>query len=49
MPFVSRAEERFLYAKHPEIAKRWASETPDIKSLPEKKRKGLSEGLRDGK
>lgn len=34
MPFKSRQQEKFLFAKHPEIAKRWAKETPNIKSLP---------------
>ena len=24
MPFVSEAQRRFMYAKHPEIAKRWS-------------------------
>ena len=26
MPFQSEKQRRFLYAKHPEIAKRWAKE-----------------------
>lgn len=34
MPFQSTAQQGFMFAKHPEIAKRWASETPDFKSLP---------------
>lgn len=25
-----------MFARHPEIAKRWARHTPNIKSLPEK-------------
>jgi hypothetical protein len=28
MPFVSQQQRRFLYAKHPDIAKRWEAETP---------------------
>lgn len=28
---------KFLYSQHPDIAKRWAKETPDIKDLPERK------------
>lgn len=36
MPFQSKAQQRFLYAKHPKIAARWADETPNIKRLPEK-------------
>ena len=39
MPFSSKAQQRFMFAKHPKIAKRWANETPNIKSLPEKKKK----------
>ena len=35
MPFESKAQQRFLFAKHPKIAKRWAKHTPDIKDLPE--------------
>ena len=40
MPFQSEAQRRFMYAKHPAIAKRWSDEygTPD--DLPEHKRKG---------
>lgn len=30
---------RFMYAKHPKIAKRWAKETENEKGLPEKKKK----------
>ena len=26
MPFVSEKQRRFMYSKHPEIAKRWAKE-----------------------
>lgn len=26
MPFKSEAQRRFMYAKHPEIAKRWSNE-----------------------
>ncbi len=44
MPFESKAQARFMFAKHPEIAKEFASKTPDIKSLPnhiERKRQEL--------
>jgi hypothetical protein len=34
-PFVSEAQRRFLYAKHPEIAKRWSREFPGQKNLPQ--------------
>lgn len=41
MPFKSKAQMRLLYAKHPEIAKRWSKEFPnqDVKNLPEHKKK----------
>ena len=34
MPFKSEKQRRFLWAKHPEIAKRWADEYPGQKNLP---------------
>ena len=37
MPFKSKAQARFMFAKHPKIAKRWAKETKSIKSLPKRK------------
>jgi preprotein translocase subunit Sss1 len=36
-PFKSRAQARFLYARHPQMAKKWAKHTASIKALPEKK------------
>ena len=44
MPLKSKAQERFLFAKKPKIAKEFAKETPDIKALPQqvKKKKSLS-------
>lgn len=35
MPFKSKAQARYMFAKHPEIAKRFARETKSIKALPE--------------
>lgn len=35
MPFKSKAQRRFMYAKHPEIAKEFESATPKGKKLPE--------------
>ena len=35
MPFKSDAQRKYLFAKHPEIAKRWAKETPKGSKLPE--------------
>jgi len=37
MPFKSKAQARYLFAREPEMAKRWAKETPSMKKLPEKK------------
>ncbi len=44
-PFRSKAQERFMFSQHPDIAKRWAKITPNIKSLPDKlwKRKKKNE------
>ena len=37
MPFQSLAQEKFMFSQHPQIAKRWASETsPQLQAkLPE--------------
>ncbi len=42
MPFKSKAQRKYLYAKHPDIAARWEKETPKGKKLPKhvKKKKG---------
>jgi len=37
MPFKSNAQRKFLWAKHPEIAAKWANEYPSQKKLPEHK------------
>lgn len=34
MPFRSQAQKAFLWAKHPEIAKKWADEYPAQGKLP---------------
>ncbi len=47
MPFESKAQQRFMFAKHPRVAKRWADHTPDMKKLPEKKMKKTSADLAD--
>ena len=37
MPFKSKAQQRYMYAAHPKIAKRWSDEyETDYKNLPEK-------------
>lgn len=35
MPFKSRAQQKWMFSQKPEMAKRWAAETPSFKSLPE--------------
>lgn len=39
MPFKSKAQAKFLFAKHPKIAKEFASKTKSIKKLPSKLKK----------
>jgi hypothetical protein len=42
MPFASGQQRRFLWAKHPEIARRWADEEKKKKSFKKKRRKHVS-------
>ena len=37
MPFRSKAQARYLFAKHPEVAEKWAAEGYNLRGLPEKK------------
>lgn len=39
MPFKSKKQARWMFSQKPEMAKEWASKTPNIKSLPMKVRK----------
>jgi hypothetical protein len=41
MPFKSKQQAKFMFARHPKMAKKWASKTKSIKKLPKyaKKRK----------
>ncbi|ODU02671.1 MAG: hypothetical protein ABS79_00010 [Planctomycetes bacterium SCN 63-9] len=34
MPFKSESQRRWMYAKHPEMARRWEAHTPKGKRLP---------------
>jgi hypothetical protein len=36
MPFKSKAQARFMYSQHPDIAKRWSKKSQSISKLPEK-------------
>lgn len=35
MPFKSQAQRRWMYATHPEMAKKWSAHTPKGKKLPQ--------------
>src|SRR3990167_7001730 len=37
MPFTSKAQQGYLFANKPDLAKRWAKETSNFKSLPNHK------------
>lgn len=39
MPFESKAQARYMFLKHPKIAKEFAGKTEDIGDLPEHKKK----------
>ncbi len=43
MPFKSKKQMKWMFANHPEMAKRWADHTPSISKLPEKKEKSEEE------
>jgi len=38
-PFKSKSQQRFMFAKKPKLAKKWAKKTKNIKGLPKKVRK----------
>lgn len=38
-PFESQSQARYMFAKHPKLAKEFAAKTKSIKALPEKVRK----------
>lgn len=41
MPFKSRAQEKWMFANHPRMARRWAAHTPKGKKLPAHVKKAL--------
>ncbi len=47
MPFKSEAQRRYLFAKHPEVAKEFAAATPKGKKLPEHVKKSYVLGIAD--
>jgi len=38
-PFESKSQARYMFAKHPKLAKEFAAKTKSIKALPERKGK----------
>lgn len=36
MPFKSKAQQKYMFAKHPKIAKKWSKKYGVPKSLPKK-------------
>ena len=44
MPFKSKAQMRYLYARHPKIARKFAKKTGNVKRLPERKRLSPNRG-----
>lgn len=36
MPFKSKAQAKYMYAKHPQMANEFAEKTPSMAKLPEK-------------
>lgn len=36
MPFKSKAQKNYMFANMPDVAEKWAEETPNIKKLPQK-------------
>ncbi len=41
MPFKSKKQMRYMFAGKPDVAKELSKKTPNIKSLPEKKKKRI--------
>lgn len=41
MPFESKAQQRYLFANEPEVAKKFAKHTKNFKKLPEKVGKSI--------
>jgi hypothetical protein len=48
MPFKSKAQRRFMYAVHPEVAEKFEKETPEGAKLPERVKKTAEEYVWDG-
>lgn len=44
MPYKSKAQQRFMHARKPKLAKKFDKETKDFSKLPEKAKKSMEEG-----
>ena len=44
MPFASKVQERFLYAKKPKLAKEWQEKYGQPKNLNERVKKAMKKG-----
>ena len=44
MPFVSKAQRRWMYANKPDMAKKWEKETPKGAKLPERVKEAYESG-----
>jgi hypothetical protein len=42
MPFKSKAQMKYLWANHPEVAAEFAKETKDMKNLPERVKQAMA-------
>lgn len=47
MPFLSKSQRRFMYAKHPEMAREWESKTDHSKPLPEHVKHAFDKGFQE--
>lgn len=47
MPFRSTSQQKWMFATHPAMAKKWAAETPSFKNLPEHVAKHADGGVTD--
>jgi hypothetical protein len=46
MPFLSKAQRKWMYANDPQMAKKWEEHTPKGKELPEKVKKNGKKSTR---
>lgn len=46
MPFKSKQQRKFMYARHPEMAEKWEAETPTGARLPRKLSKSTAKAKR---